>query len=328
MKDKSMFRSFVVLFLFFISKTVFAGAPDGRWVFDKMIDSAIYKINKKSPDFLSFTILNNKISLSPRCVVDIRNSAYYPDGIFQDLLKSGSDEHKIEMFLSKNFSFKLSQVKEYYSLDDSRDCTDKFGYDFLVDDKQLIVVYSGSVFVRYLKYVPSAVMNVESSKKVPDYKISSLPFNFNDYYGVCVGKIPLKKGVPQSTDKCGPIFYPYAASSKSKNELEKTIGTHNYIAHGSVSTGDDYKNPLSNNLHPVFLVFPSLKEIGLVRVDDLEQGDRYNRDGISGVYLSIKDGRVIDQIDGGCNMNDLYVCINDQGVKEYQLLESGKFKKF
>jgi hypothetical protein len=70
-----------------------------------------------------------------------------------------------------------------------------------------------------------------------------------------------------------------------------------------------------------------MKDVLLVRVDDFEPGSNENRDTMSGAYLAIKDGKVTDQLNHGCDINSEYFCVGSDGNKQYQLLDSGKFKK-
>ena len=67
--------------------------------------------------------------------------------------------------------------------------------------------------------------------------------------------------------------------------------------------------------------------LGLVRVDDLEQGPNEQRDVMSGVFLAIKNGKVTDQLNEGCTITTDYACVDDDGKRRYQLLGTGKFQK-
>lgn len=50
------------------------------------------------------------------------------------------------------------------------------------------------------------------------------------------------------------------------------------------------------------------------------------REVMSGVFLSIKDGKVVDQINTTCIMNENYICMAGE-TKQYQLQPTGKFKR-
>lgn len=47
----------------------------------------------------------------------------------------------------------------------------------------------------------------------------------------------------------------------------------------------------------------------------------------SAVFVSVRNGKVVDQINAGCAFDVACTCVNDDGDKEYQLLDTGKFKK-
>jgi hypothetical protein len=66
--------------------------------------------------------------------------------------------------------------------------------------------------------------------------------------------------------------------------------------------------------------------VQLVRVNDLDRTVNERRDGFSGAYLAIKDGKVTDQWTAGCVLTSDYVCKDYDGRPQFQLLETGKFK--
>ena len=68
-----------------------------------------------------------------------------------------------------------------------------------------------------------------------------------------------------------------------------------------------------------------MKQVILLRVDDFEVVRNEERDVMSGVYLSVVGGKVIDQI-SGCQFDHDYVCaVGGRAVAK--LSENGKFKK-
>lgn len=158
------------------------------------------------------------------------------------------------------------------------------------------------------------------------YKLSQLPFSVSNFVNLCEPSISRIKGIPQPSDKCAPIYYPYTLSKKEDNALAQLIGGHNYLK-GGARHADDYDNPSANDLHPTFMIFAPLKDVLLVRVNDLELGKDGRTDSMAGVYLTIKDGKVIDQVNDGCDINAEYFCVGEDGSKQYQLLDTGKFRK-
>jgi hypothetical protein len=141
----------------------------------------------------------------------------------------------------------------------------------------------------------------------------------------CAGHLPMKQGIPQPTLKCAPSFFPHVASRDSQDYLSKIIGSHNYFKSGARNGTDDYANPVSKGLHPVFLVFPPLDDVLLVRVDDMDRTQM--RDAISSVYLAIRNNMVTDQLNVGCDWDANYVCSTSEHQPKYQLMKNGKFKK-
>jgi hypothetical protein len=155
---------------------------------------------------------------------------------------------------------------------------------------------------------------------------SPLPFSPEKFQMLCASLIPRIKGIPQTTDKCAPAFYPYVANKSDRNLIGKLVGHHRYLK-GDPKYYNAYDDPVSNNLHPIYMVLPAMKGITLVRVEDHE-GKAEDRDIFSGAYLSIKDGLVVDQLDDGCTFMPDYSCVNDRGTKAYRLTETGKFLKY
>jgi hypothetical protein len=158
------------------------------------------------------------------------------------------------------------------------------------------------------------------------HKLSQLPFSVSNFMTLCEASIPGIKGVKQTTDKCAPVYYPYSATKKDTDALTQMIGNHNYQK-GGARNAEDYDNPLANNLHPTFMILPPLHDVLIVRVDDFEPGPNEQRDTMSGAYLAIKDGKVTDQLNFGCAIDIDYFCVAEDGTKQYQLLDTGKFKK-
>jgi len=156
------------------------------------------------------------------------------------------------------------------------------------------------------------------------YKFTPLPLNFDRYFSACRPKIVGKTGNPQTTDKCAPAFYPYVADPKSSDALMKLVGNHDYAKGGQEYAGG-FSPPFRQKTAATFLVFPPLKQVVLVRVDDFGRVRNEERDVMSGVYLSIAGGKVVDQI-SGCHFNRDYVCLDDGRVVA-RLLDSGKMQR-
>ena len=143
-----------------------------------------------------------------------------------------------------------------------------------------------------------------------------------DYAGHCTPV--MVKGAPQPSEKCAPAYNYHVASRGSMDALSKLVGAHDYQKGGAEAADDDYNNPVKHDLHPVFLVFPPMGDVTLVRVDDFE-GHQEQREQISGAFLAIKDGKVTDQLNSGCELDVHYTCLTREGRK-FKLTAAGKFE--
>ena len=183
----------------------------------------------------------------------------------------------------------------------------------------------GTIFHYYVKTSVSKSSGTAARASAGAIKTSALPFNADDYILKCAPKIVDKKGVPHTTDKCGPAYFPYAADATSTDPIVKAIGNHDFEKAGA-SHATDFAPPFAHGMHPVILLFPPLKDVLLVRVDDFDIGAPESRDPMGAVYLSLKHGKIVDQMGAGCNFNAAHICI-DRDDKKIQLTENGKFKK-
>lgn len=286
--------------------------------------------SSQPPSTKTLQILDGRLSLSARCVVSLTPTKYYPGGPFQSLLKSGEDESTIRSFLLKQFNFKLQDTKSFYQADPKmNDCND-LASNFLVSNEQLIAIHAGFRFYSYTHIKssaaePSSDASATTVDVLSGLKPSQLPFSVANYMGLCSSKIQALKGVPQATSKCGPVFFPYVATRQSRDALSKLVGSHLYQKGGAANESEDYNNPVANNLHPVFLVFPPMGDVVLVRVDDMEKAEE--RDPIRGAYISIKGGKVIDQLNEACSFDTSFLCSSGDKKPKYQLLDTGKFSQ-
>jgi hypothetical protein len=300
----------------------FAQALDGTWNFNKAGDySGVDK--PRQPQVKTLQITNNKLSLSPRCILILKKEPYYFSGPFQLLLKGGVDESAVNAYISKNFQFKLAGNKGYYAADFDEDCNG-FGYDFFVDEDQLLVVNGSTLFYSFKRVVSPKPASNDAG--LGPLMSSQLPFNLNAYNSGCLSYWPMKNLTPQSSTKCGPVYSVYIASAKSEDPISKLVASHGYTKNGARYAGEDYDNPGAHGLHPVFTVLPPMKNVIVVRVDDLE-GRNDERDVMAGVYLAIKDGKVTDQLNDGCSFDAQYVCSGSNPDRKYKVLETGKFVK-
>lgn len=319
-----------ILWLVLALSALHAGAQsiDGAWVFDRALDYEGLTPTPTAPVSSTLRISNGQIILPNNCVVTLRQKSYSFHIPFQMHLKSGTDEEALGKFLLKQFNFNLTKTTVYYEGDAGGICK-KFGNDFLISDDTLLEIRGGVLFYAFKreKLAPGAVGSSATIDDLRSLKISRLPFDLDDYINTCLATMPKRKGVPQFNKRCGPAFAPYIVGSDSKNFLLKVIGSHAFVKGGAEGViEEEYDNPVSNGFHPVVLVFPALKGVTLVSVDDVER-ENENRDTMSGAYLAIKGGKVTDQLNEGCSFDLDFVCSSPRQTAKYKLLETGKFTR-
>jgi hypothetical protein len=306
-----------------LASPAWAADASGTWRFEKSIDYA-GKQPLPAPKTPVLQIANGQAAFSPTCFVKLSKERYLYSTPFQALLQSGVDESKLDGFLVKHLAFPLKSDKDYYEADLDADCNAPMR-EFLVSGNRLLVPFAGSAFHAYVRSDGGTARPVDPKVALGGRKLSQLPFSPTNYAALCTAAIPKAKGVPQATAKCAPLYYPYVADAKDTDPLAKLIGTHDY-AKGGRKNARDYAPPFASKLHPTFALLPPLKDVLVVRVEDLE-GGKEERETMPGVYLSIRDDKVVGQLNEGCTLDERYACVDEAGKKRYQLLESGEFKK-
>jgi hypothetical protein len=324
-------KLFSLLILACASIAGYAQTINGTWVFERAVDYEALDTKVRPPSVTTIQISNNQLSLPPKCLVPLSKENYYPGGPFQALLKSGEPEQAINAFLLKEFSFKLQDASLYYQANQKMAYCNQLASEFLINNEKLLAIRAGSLFYSFTRTKLGAAPEIANAAKsaasplLLGLKPSQLPFNASSYMGLCATLIETVRGIPQSTAKCAPAYHPYVASRQSKDELSRLVGSHNYQKGGAENESGDYNNPVANNLHPVFLVFPPLKSVILIRVDDMENAN--DRDPIRGAYISTKNGKIIDQLNESCAFDTNFVCRNENTNSGYRLLETGQFEK-
>jgi hypothetical protein len=316
-----------ILWIVLALSALHAGAQsiDGTWVFDKAVDYEGLTPSPTPPISSTLRLANGQIISANNCVVTLRQKNYSFNDPFQAHLKAGRDEEELGKFLLKQFNFNLAKIKVYYEGDGGIACG-QLNNDFLVSDEKLISVVGSYFFYVFKREKPIPTAIDALAVDLRELKISRLPFDVNAYINTCLIGTPKRNGVPQENKRCGSAFVPYIVGPDTKNPLLKVVGAHAFIKGGARGASEDYDNPVSNGLHPVVLVFPPLKGVVLVRVNDIEGGNDM-RDTMSGVYLAIKNGKVTDQLNEGCGFDLDFVCSSPSQTIKYKLLETGKFAR-
>jgi hypothetical protein len=305
--------------------SVRAQSTDSTWTFTKGSDYENPKGALAAPPSTTLALSGDTLKISATCSVHLAKKNYYPGGPFQPLLKSGESEAAIARFMKSSLGFDLKGDKTYYEADPG-ECN-KLGTEFLVNASQLVAIRGGDFFYVFAGQGDTASASPDSKVAAaggsPVLKTSTLPFTVSDYMANCAPA--MVKGVPTPSAKCSPAYYYHVATRTSTDSLSKLVGAHDYQKGGAGSATDDYNNPVSHGLHPVFLVFPPMADVTLVRVDDFEsRGEQ--RDPIGGAYLAIKHGQVTDELNTGCDLDARFVCTDNDGHK-YKLTSDGKFQQ-
>lgn len=314
-----------------LSACIGATPLEGDWVFERSADYYDRTPAGETPGFSKLSVHGQEIKLSERCAVRFASTDYYFPNVFQPLTKDDVTAKDVDKFLSKKFGLTLAKTRNVYALDGApANCARPVMEFFLVGERILIPV--GATFYSYVRSqsgaAPSAAQGTTGQGAavpvISGYKLSRLPMDFDKYFSACRPKILGAKGRPASTERCAPDFFPYVADPKSSDALMKLVGNHDYARFGQEHTSG-FSPPFKQKVAATFLVFPPLKQVALVRVDDFEVVRNEERDVMSGVYLSIVGGKVVDQI-SGCHMNREYVCVADDDPVA-KLTESGKFER-
>lgn len=301
-----------------------ASAPEGTWKYERAVDYYGRAGGDAAPEFRTVILHNGQAKFSDACVARVSEEDYFFSDVFQPMSKDGVTEMQLAKFLQKNAMPLLGESKKVFTLRSTPAyCSHAINF-FHMKDK--IVVISGATFYIYnASGVESGVTATPAqSVAYANYKLTRLPYNDEHYYGNCAPKILDAKGRPRTTEKCAPEFYPYVADAKAGDSLMNIIGNHNF-ARGGATFADAYATAFKFGTRATFLVFPPMKNVWLVRVDDFDVV-KEQRDTMSPTYLSIVDGKVVDQIQY-CDFDAKYVCMAE-GKKVAKLQDDGKFQRF
>jgi hypothetical protein len=323
---------YLVLVASCLSANAYAGNREltGTWKFEKSAEYTGKVKNLRQPELATVQIIDGRLLMQPKCTSAVNFEEIELDysELFQDNSKDGIDENKLDKFLKKAFSFDFAATKHYYRAEKPASACDKFFRDLMVSKDRLLVARGGTIFFSYVRANEPDVKAVDPSINLYGRKLSQLPYQPVVFKNICSALFPsVGKGTPpKPSAECAPVYYPYVATKKDTDPLAKLIGSHTYTKNGALGN-HDYDNPVARNLHPIYMLLPPLKDVLVVAVDDVEQGEAVGRSGIYGVYLAIKNGKVTDQINRSCVLNEQYTCADESGKKLYQLLDTGKFNK-
>ncbi|WP_156398178.1 hypothetical protein [Duganella sp. Root336D2] len=307
--------------LFAISSST-AAELAGTWKFERARGFYSHQKNIAPPDQKTIQLVNNRTNFGPRCLGTYTRTKYSYHMLFQMAMKGGVDERELGSFTKKEFGVSLPAKGFYYRLEGPTDvCREQFE-DVWVDGDRLLVAAGAEIFYSFVRTADPKVPFPE----LAGLTASHLPYDTDIFANHCAAQVGLAGELQRELDKCSPVFNSYIAKKESTNYIAQLVGNHDY-RRGGASFADHYSTPFSHNQHPVFHVLPPLKGIVVVRVNDLGAKTKEDREVMGGVYLSIKSGKIVDQLNERCNLTEKYTCVDEDNNPQFQLLETGKFKR-
>lgn len=295
----------------------------GTWKFEKAVDALDAAKSVTPMKYSTIQVVGNQVGMGQNCFGQLRKSDFDFAAVFRAMLDADLEEKDLTQFVKKNFAVDLDSDPDFHMLVKPQACRDKFGFAIVTGNKMLVpfagrTVYS---FVRSDGHLAAA-----TNPLLMGHTQTHLPFNLNNFYELCGKQIVGQDGKVREGAKCGPVYAPYIARKGNNDKLAQLVGNHNYMK-GGAEYSDDYAPPFAKNMNPVYLVLPPTRDMLILRVEDMETGPKSERNTMGGVYLSIKGGKVIDQLNSGCNIDEQHFCVAQDGKKLFQLQENGKFQK-
>ena len=294
----------------------------GTWVFERAIDFEGLTKNPTTDLPTTLRILGDHFMMPSRCTVRLQREPASTGDVFQSLYKGDVTEDQIATFYQKQFKLNIRDKKAVFRKAPMTDaCYRDVGYLLQLGDT-LVASEGGGVF----SFLYKRLASIQSAAGEGPY--SQLPFWPSSYHLLCPKKNTWAGRKPLAGTKlCAPLFYPLVAKRDSIDAIARLVGHHNYegpAVGGQDLTANDYDNPVESGLRPVYLVFPPKGDITIVYVTD-EEGSQ-NRDAMSGVYLSIRNGKVVSQLNSSdCTMGLDYKCGYKEGPGHYAVNEKGEF---
>lgn len=313
-----------------------ASTLDGDWTFEKSVSLAPHDGNAAParPAVGRLHAKANRMTLSASCMVAADPMPYSFDLPFQPQLKAGMREAAVASRL-KTIGFDLSAGKQYFIADDGPDRCNQWAVSILVSGDTLLAINGENVYAYHRAAASASQPDQAGSTRAavapepPGAAVgTSVPraFSLTDYISTCLANYPMSKGVPQATTRCAPRYAPQVATRGATDAVAKLVGQHHYRQHGADNPSGDYDAPVAHGLHPVYVRVATRDDVAILRVDDLEtQGEK--RDPIRGVYLSIRHGEVVDQLNEGCDFDASYVCSSPGEPEKFRLEADGHFKR-
>jgi len=293
----------------------------GTWLLERGTAFA-GQVNRPSRQLpTTLQILGDRFVMPSGCSIRLQRQRTSIGDIFQSLFKADVTEGEIETFYQKQFKLDVRQVKESLQ-NDLKDAKCYRGVmDLLQIDSILVAVEAGGNFSSlYKRIVPAPSM--AGAKPY-----TQLPFQLENYEKLCVKGIEWTDRKPfKGNTSCSPLYFPQVAAANSSDIIARLVGHHNYESPAvglRESLTNDYTNPVESGFRPVYQVFAPKGALTLVHVTDLQGSS--SRDAMPGAYLSIRNGKVVSQLNSNCTMGLDYVCREVDSAVHYTLNSEGEF---
>ena len=297
-----------------------AQVPAGSWVLDKSVNFSGRA--SAAPKYMKFTTSSNLLRFSDDCSAHFANAPYRYDLPFQSFLKRNVSEQGMSTFLQRSFGLDLKVTKTYLHSDEQAFCT-MFADDIFVNGDALILSDGESNFYQFRRQTSAVAPGDNATASVlADVKLSQLPMDLDRVEREC---LPSTRVRERGWDtKCSPFAYLNEANSRSKSKLARIVGSYDYLR--QYDEAGKMNNPVSHGLHPIFIAFPPKGDVILVRVFNMEQTPD-DVGYLPATYISIKEGKVVDQLDDHCNFDEKYVCELPGAASKIQLGADGRFAR-
>lgn len=295
----------------------------GTWKFEKAVDALDTAKAIPPMKYSTIQIVGNQAGMGQNCFGQLSKVDFDYPAVFRAMLDADLEEKDLAQFVKKNFSVELGSDPDFQMLAKPQACRDKFGFALVAGNK-LLVPFAGHTVYSFTR--SNGQLAAANDPRLDGHVQTQLPFNLNNFYELCGKQIVGPDGKVHDGAKCAPVYAPYIARKGDTDKLSQVVGNHNYMK-GGAEYSDDYAPPFAKNMNPVYLVLPPAKDVLVLRVEDMETDPKSQRNTMGGVYLTVKAGKVVDQLNSGCNIDEQHFCVAQDGTKLYQLQESGKFLK-
>jgi hypothetical protein len=293
----------------------------GTWVLERGTDFDGFVSNPTTDLPQTLQILGDRFVMPRGCAVQLQRESTPVGDVFKNLFKADVTGSQIETFYQKQFKLNIRDVKAVFRKAlRTPDCYRDVGYLLQIGDTLVASEGGGQFSFFYKRVAPIQGAAGESA-------YSQLPFRLASYRALCPKAISWSDRKPIGVTKhCAPLYFPQIAMGSSTDAIARLVSHHNYEGPAVGSRGpqtNDYNNPAKSGLRPIYQALPPKGDIALVHVID-EEGSQ-SRDSMPGAYLSIRNGKVVSQLNVNCTMGLDYVCRELGSSMYYTLNVKGEF---